>query len=144
MAGEIARFAGVGLAGFALDYAVLAGMLAVGASPYAGRVPALAASIVLTWVLNRRLTFRTPTPPSWREFGAYALQSLAGAVLNYAVYSAALWAGAPVLAALVLGTGVAAAFNFVKYRALLSTSSPRRRGPITTKFRDDGSPPSRG
>lgn len=118
--GEVARFAGVGLAGFALDYAVLAGALAAGASPYAGRVPALATSIVLTWALNRRLTFRTPTPPSWREFGAYGLQSLAGAALNYGVYSAALWAGAPVLAALVLGTGVAAVFNFVRYRKLLT------------------------
>ena len=118
--GEVVRFAGVGLAAFALDYGVLAATLAVGASPYAGRVLSIAAAIVFTWVLNRWLTFRTPAPPSWREFGAYALQSLAGAALNYAVYSAALWAGARVLAALVLGTGLAAVFNFVRYRKLLA------------------------
>jgi len=118
--GELARFGGVGIAAFGLDYAVLAGTLAAGASPYAGRILSLAASIVFTWLLNRRLTFRTSTPPSWREFRAYGLQSLAGAALNYAVYSAALWAGAPVLGALILGTGLAAAFNFLRYRKLLA------------------------
>ena len=118
LAAQALRFGGVGLATFALDYGVLAATLAAGASPYAGRVLSIAAAIVFTWALNRWLTFRTAASPSWREFGAYALQSLAGAALNYAVYSAALWAGAPVLAALVLGTGIAAVFNFVRYRAL--------------------------
>jgi putative flippase GtrA len=99
---------------------VLTAVLYAGISPYGGRIISIIAAIILTWALNRRLTFRTAAPPSWREFGAYGLQSLAGAVLNYAVYSAALWAGAPVLGALVFGTGLAAAFNFVRYRKLLA------------------------
>ena len=113
-------FCGVGLTAFALDYAVLTAVLYAGISPYGGRIISIIAAIILTWALNRRLTFRTAAPPSWREFGAYGLQSLAGAVLNYAVYSAALWAGASVLGALVFGTGLAAAFNFVRYRKLLA------------------------
>ena len=117
--GEGVRFGVVGLLAFALDAGVLALTLHAGASPYAGRVLSIAVAIVLTYWLNRRLTFRTTTPPSWREFGGYALQSLAGAALNYAVYSGVVAGGGGVPLALVLGTGLAAAFNFVRYRALL-------------------------
>ena len=117
--GEALRFGIVGLLAFALDAGVLWLTLRAGVSPYAGRILSLALAIVFTWVLNRTLTFRTKAPPSWREFGAYALQSLAGAGLNYAVYSGVLWAGGTVPLALVLGTGVASVFNFARYRALL-------------------------
>ena len=75
--------------------------------------------MVFAWWLNRHVTFRTPAPPSWREFGAYALNSLAGAAINYALYSGIVAAGAPPLAGLVVGTGVAAVFNFFRYRAIL-------------------------
>ena len=113
------RFGFVGLSAFALDYGVLAATIQLGASPYAGRVLSMALAMVLTWVLNRRLTFKTSAPPSWREFAAYTGLALAGIALNYAIYSAVLWAGASLLAAMVLGTGIAAVFNFWRYRSLL-------------------------
>ncbi len=119
-AGQVFRFGITGGLGFLLDAAVLWLMIRAGASPYAGRVVSIACAIVLTWWLNRRLTFRTTAPPSWREFGAFLLQSLAGAAVNYAVYSGLLWAGAPVIAALVAGTAIASVFNFFRYRAILS------------------------
>ncbi|MBC7497258.1 MAG: GtrA family protein [Sphingomonadaceae bacterium] len=117
--GQVARFALVGGLAFILDAGILWLTLRAGASPYAGRVLSIAVSIVFTWWLNRRLTFTTAAGPSWREFGAYALQSLLGAAINYGVYSAAIAAGAPVLAGLVLGTGIAAVVNFFRYRAIL-------------------------
>jgi putative flippase GtrA len=119
-AGQVVRFGITGGLGFVLDAGVLWLMIHAGASPYAGRVVSIAAAIVLTWWLNRRLTFRTAAPPSWREFGAFVLQSLAGAAVNYAVYSALLWAASPIWLALVAGTGVASVFNFFRYRAILS------------------------
>lgn len=118
-AGQAARFVVVGGLAFVLDAGVLWLTLQAGASPYAGRVLSIAVAIVFTWWLNRRLTFATAAPPSWREFGAYALQSLLGAGINYAVYVAVIAAGAPVIVGLVLGTGVAAVVNFVRYRAIL-------------------------
>lgn len=122
--GQVGKFAVVGGLAFILDAGVLWLTLRAGASPYAGRVVSIAVSIVFTWWLNRRLTFVTATPPSWREFGAYVAQSLLGAAINYAVYSAVIAAGAPVVAGLVLGTGIAAVFNFYRYRAILGQPMP--------------------
>ncbi len=117
---QVAKFAVVGGLAFLLDAGVLWLTMRAGASPYAGRVLSIAVSIVFTWGLNRRLTFATAAPPSWREFGAYGLQSLLGAVVNYAVYSGVIAAGAPVIVGLVLGTAVASVLNFFRYRAILS------------------------
>ena len=119
-AGQVGRFLIVGSTAFLLDWAVLRLMLAAGAGPYLGRAVSMSAGMVLAWWLNRRVTFRTPAPPSWREFGAYVVNSLAGAAINYAIYAAVVAAGAPVTAGLVLGTGIAAVFNFFRYRAILS------------------------
>ncbi len=94
-------------------------MLRVGAGPYGGRVVSMAVGMVFAWWLNRNVTFRTSAAPSWREFGAYVANSLTGAAINYAIYSAAVALGAPVIAGLVLGTGIAAVFNFFRYRAIL-------------------------
>ena len=120
---EVARFGLVGGLAFGLDAAVLALTIHLGASPYAGRVLSVAVAIVFTWWLNRRLTFRTAAAPTWREFRGYVLQSLLGAGVNYAVYAAALALGASTIVALVLGTGIASAFNFVRYRKLLRPAS---------------------
>ena len=118
-AGQVARFGIVGGLGFVLDAGVLWLTLRAGASPYAGRVLSIVVTIVFTWWLNRRLTFGTAAAPSWREFGAYVVQSLAGAAVNYAVYAGVLWAGGPVWLALVVGTGIASVFNFFRYRTIL-------------------------
>ncbi len=119
-AAQAARFAIVGGLAFLLDAAILWLMLRAGASPYAGRVVSMAAAVVFTWWLNRRLTFRTAARPTWREFGAYAAQSLLGVAINYGVYSAMLAAGIGVAFALVAGTAVASIVNFFRYRAILS------------------------
>ncbi|MGI4876561.1 MAG: GtrA family protein [Janthinobacterium lividum] len=118
--GQVIRFGITGGLGFVIDAGVLWLLIRAGVSPYAARVASIACAIVLTWWLNRRMTFRTAAPPSWREFGAFFLQSLAGAAVNYAIYSAMLWAGAPVIAGLVVGTAIASVFNFFRYRAILS------------------------
>lgn len=118
-AGQVFRFGFTGGLGFAVDASILWLMIRAGLSPYSGRVVSLSVGIIFTWWLHRRVTFRTTAAPSWREFGAFLLQSLAGSALNYAVYSGLLWAGAPVVAALVVGTGVAAVFNFFRYRTIL-------------------------
>ncbi len=118
-AGQVARFLAVGGLAFVLDWGVLQLMLRTGSGPYAGRVVSMAGGMVFAWWLNRHVTFRTPAPPSWPEFCAYVANSLAGAAINYAIYSAAVAMGAPVVAGLILGTGIAAVFNFFRYRAIL-------------------------
>ncbi len=119
LGGEVARFLFVGGSAALIDYGVLMLAVELGGSRYASRIISVAVAIVYTWLLNRRLTFATATPPSWREFGHYVAVSLAGTMLNLALYSGALWLGAPIWLAFGIGTGCAAVFNFLRYRALL-------------------------
>ena len=114
------RFAVVGLATAAIDFGVLAGLGALGLSLYVSRGVSIAAALVVAWWLNRSMTFRSAAPPSWREFGAYAGTAAIGAAINYGLYSAGLWIGLPLWLAFVIGTGVSAVFNFLRYRVLLS------------------------
>jgi putative flippase GtrA len=76
--------------------------------------------VTLTWRLNRALTFAASGPPSWREFGHYLAISLVALLVNYGLYSVALFLRAPVLIALVIGTAGGAAFNFIRYREIFT------------------------
>jgi putative flippase GtrA len=122
--GQILRFAVVGGLGFVVDAAVLQGSVHLGASPAVGRVFSIAAAVTFTWILNRSLTFAAAAAPSWREYAHYVADSLAGMVVNYAVYSVAVFLHAPLMVALALGTIVGSVFNFLRYRRLLSGRDP--------------------
>lgn len=118
--GQAVRFIGVGLTTAAIDFGVLAGLGALGLSPYLARGLSIAVALVVAWWLNRSMTFRSAAPPSWREFAAYAATAAMGAAINYGLYSLCLWIGLPLWLAFVIGTGVSAVFNFLRYRVLLT------------------------
>ncbi len=113
------RFALVGGAAAVVDFGVLWLGMALGLSPQLARIPGVAAAMCFTWWFNRKLTFKTVRPPSWQEFGHYVSVALAGILLNLSIYWVALWAGAPVWLAFVLGTGITAVFSFLRYKMIL-------------------------
>ncbi len=117
---QVAKFLFVGGSAAAIDFGVLSGFVALGLSPYLARIISVAVATVYTWLLNRRLTFATAAPPSWREFGRYIAVAMAGIALNLTIYWSALYLGAPTWAAFVLGTGVTAVFSYFRYKAVLS------------------------
>lgn len=127
--GQILRFAIVGGLAFLLDAAILKTLVHFGVDPVVGRIFSLAASVTLTWVLNRNLTFAAQKPPSWGEFGHYVLSSMMGLIINYVVYSAAVFLHTPLIVALVIGTVIASIFNFFRYRQLLSDKKPSGAAP---------------
>ena len=115
-----AAFLLVGAIGFAVDAGLTAGLVAAGLDPFSARALAILAAVATTWGLNRRLTFRMPAAAAGalaREGARYGLVAAAGSAVNWLVYSAALLAapGLPPLAALVLGSGVAMAANWLGY-----------------------------
>ena len=119
-AGQVLRFLLVGGSAAALDAGVLWAMLHdAGASFYAGRALSISVATVFAWWLNRTVTFRTPTPPSWREFANYVAMSLSGATINFVISTGLVLAGAVPAVGFVVGTGIAAVFNFFRYRAVL-------------------------
>lgn len=119
-AGSVLRFLIVGGLAAALDFAILSSVIALGGSKYWGRCVSVAVTVVFTWALNRSVTFRAEARPSWREFAHYVATALGGMLLNLGLYSAALWAGAPVWAAFVFGTGLTAIYSFLRYRAVFT------------------------
>lgn len=116
---EVARFILVGGAAAGVDFGILWLGMQAGLSPHVARVPAVAVAVCFTWWFNRKLTFQTERPPSWREFGHYVGVAMAGIVLNLCIYWIALWAGAAVWFAFALGTGFTAIFSFLRYRVIL-------------------------
>lgn len=95
---QFLRFGVVGTAGFVMDSAVLLGILALGAGPYAGRVVSYLAAASLTFALNRTWTFRAAArAPVARQWGSFVALNLLGFAANYGTY-AALLAASPLVA----------------------------------------------
>jgi putative flippase GtrA len=112
----------VGGAAFVLDAGVVWGLTQLGLSPYVARVASIALSIAFTFALNRALTFAATGPVTWIEVGAYVGASGVSVAINYAVYAGGLKLGLPWLAALALGTMIAATFNFFAYGRIFKKS----------------------
>jgi putative flippase GtrA len=89
---EALRFAVAGVAGLGADVALLYLALALGLGWYAGRVLSFLGAVWLTWQINRRYTFQGRRDGSpWREWWRYLAAMSGGGLVNYAVYSGALW-----------------------------------------------------
>jgi putative flippase GtrA len=119
--GRVLAFLMAGGLGFAVDAGVLWLLTArFEVDPFAARLAAIAVAVATTWLLNRRFTFAAPNEGAAalaREGARYGTVAAAGSAVNYAVYAAALVAapGMPPLAALLLGSVVAMAFNYLGY-----------------------------
>ena len=119
---RFSRFAIIGAVGFAVDSLVLAALLAsTPLGPFAARLVSIAVALTTTWQLNRRLTFGPSARHPAVEGARYGGIGVATSVVNYLVYSAALWLvpALPPLAALAVGSAAALAFSFLGYSRLV-------------------------
>ena len=91
-----ARFLAVGLLGLAVDTALLQAGMSAGMDPRYARLGSLAVATLVTWSLNRRITF-APTGRGRRaELARYLSVTLCAQGFSYAVF-VALLAVAPIL-----------------------------------------------
>jgi putative flippase GtrA len=109
------RFIIVGGAAFVLDACVVLGLTQLGLSAYVARALSLFVSVAFTFVLNRLMTFRASGQVTWQEIGVYIGASGVGIAINYLIYAGCLKLGLSWLPSMVLGTGIASAFNFFAY-----------------------------
>lgn len=110
-------FGGVGAIGFFTDAAGFWFLLSLGVNPFVARAMAFPVAVLVTWWLNRNWTFSTANRAQpRRQLNRYALVQLMGGGVNFAVYS--IWLGVlgtegwAMLAAFVVGSGVAMVVNF--------------------------------
>lgn len=95
------RFGLIGGLGFLVDAGMLILLMETGASPFTARAVSIALAMLVTWRLNRAITFGQSTDGQLREAGRYAFVALSVAALNYGLYAAILFlvpACPPVLA----------------------------------------------
>lgn len=120
----------VGGIGFVIDAAVLSWLVhAMEWRPLRARIVSFFAAVTATWAINRRYTFadrRSYRAP--QEYSRYIATQTLGAVLNYAVFAAAILmlpviAHYPVLP-LALGSGVAMFFNYFAMQRWVFATPP--------------------
>ncbi len=94
--GHVRHFGGFVLAGLcalATDTAVLSALTRLGGlSPLLARPVGIACAMIVSWLINRTITFQVQGQPSLSEFAKFASVSLTSQVVNYSVFAAILLA----------------------------------------------------
>jgi putative flippase GtrA len=131
---EVSVFAVAGGLAFLVDAGVTAGLTALGAGPVLARAPAISASVVTTFAINRRYAFAASGRGLAEEFARYVAVSAAGAAVNVLAYLAASavltrFGLTPTLAAplaVAVGSGAGMFANYFGYRGF--AFAPARTG----------------
>ncbi len=115
---QFLSFSVAGAFGFVADVGVLWGLHLLGVPLVLGRIPAILAAVTVTWVLNRRFTFKTRDPHRFREYLRTLTANGFGVAANFATFWFVLHQVPDVgtVGAFLAGSLVAFAINFVGSR----------------------------
>lgn len=119
---RLLRFAITGGIGFVADAAALALLLwATPLGPFAARLISIGVALAVTWLINRRVTFRPSARGALHEGARYGGVGLATSFVNYLIYSGLLlvmpWL--PPLAALAAASAAAMVLSYLGYSRLV-------------------------
>lgn len=89
-----------------------------GLDPLLARPVAISVAMVVSFLVNRTITFAMPGRPTLAEFGQFAAVSWTAQAINYAVFAAVLLAmpGVHPLAALIAASLVSMIVSYVGFR----------------------------
>ena len=80
-----------GVCALATDAAILQALTVLADVPALGARPiSILCAMVVSWLINRTITFAHPLPPTIGEFGRFAAVSWLAQAVNYAVFAAIL------------------------------------------------------
>ena len=129
-----------GLLALTTDGLILEGLTVAGWHPLLARPLAIATAMVVSWLINRSITFAVPGRPTFREYVRFAAVSWSAQAVNYAVFGAILISHpvTPPLLALVLASLVAMLVSYVGFRYGVFANGPVTRWKdATAQFRSD-------
>ena len=116
------RYGGFLLGGalaFLTDAAVLVGLTRwLGLSPFFARPFSISVAMIVSWLINRTITFAQTTPPTFAELGRFAAVAWSAQAVNYCVFALILLAmpGLEPVLALALACLVSMFFSFTGYK----------------------------
>lgn len=119
---RLASFVVAGAIGFLTDAGVLHLLITYTAvGPYLARIVSIALAMMVTWQINRRITFGHSGRSALDEGVRYTFVGSLGAALNYAVYAALIYAIPPIqpVAAVVAASLAAMVFSYFGYSRLV-------------------------
>jgi putative flippase GtrA len=122
------RFILVGVLGLVTDLSVFTIFTTHGVHPLLARLGSLAVATIVTWRLNRALTFDETARPQAAEAMRYGIVTLLAQATSYAVFSALVLSIAERLpqAAVIVGAAVGTAISYRGHRlfAFAPTNQP--------------------
>jgi putative flippase GtrA len=131
------RFLGVGSVGLLTDLTIFTIAISAGLHPLLGRLASMAVATVVTWRLNRVLTFEPSGRHQSKEAVRYAFVTAIAAGTNYAVFAALVvaalkpWPQAAVLAGAAAGATLSYTghriFSFARCRAALARGAVKQK-----------------
>ena len=123
------RFLGIGALGLLTDLGVFTAIIGQIDYPLGVRLVSLAAATVVTWRLNRALTFDRSGRHQGEEAARYVVVTVVSQGVSYAVFASLVLtvSGRLPQAALLVGAAVAAAISYNGHR--LFAFAPRRGKP---------------
>jgi len=123
------RFLAVGGLGLVTDLGVFSLVFALGPHPLLARVVSLAAATIVTWRLNRALTFDRSGRRQAEEAMRYALVTLVAQGISYAIFAALVLSVLGAMPQLALLAGAACA-AFISYNGHRLYAFAARRGGV--------------
>ena len=115
---QIFGFGFAGVMGFAVEYILISGGLALGLGAITPRVVSLPLAILVTFLINRFFSFAHYAPISLKEVMSYYLGMLGGAAASFLIYTICILSQFSALVSLVIATCIAAGMNFFFSRYL--------------------------
>ena len=118
---QFGRFALVGGLGFIVDSCITLSLIHRGIDPFTARVFSIALAMMVTWRLNRALTFAASGSSQTSEGIRYVTVASILAVVNYGIYAGLLLA-LPALSplfAITIAVAAVTALSFLGYRHLV-------------------------
>lgn len=111
-------FVMAGLLALTTDGLILEGLRGFGWHPLLARPFAIAIAMVVSWLVNRRITFAVASAPTLREYARFAAVSWSAQAVNYLVFAAILIArpATQPLVALVLASSIAMFVSYFGFR----------------------------
>jgi putative flippase GtrA len=127
-----------GILALTTDALILQGLIHAGWHPLLARPLAIAVAMVVSWQVNRNVSYAMRMPPTLGEFGRFAAVSWTAQAVNYSVFSAILLLrpGTHPLLALLLASLVAMFVSYFGFRHGVF----HRNGWVGNRGREPGAP----